>query len=181
MRAASALAVTAAFACLPIAIQIAAGAYHADFSMTPDEPAHVVSSLLIRDYLTSGDLAHPWQFAKNYYLHYPKVAIIHWPPGFHASAAVWSLVFGRSRVGLISFQAALGAVLTAGIFFVVHRLYGRWIAVGSAVVFATTPIMQLTVAMVSPDLLLGTLAFAATLLYANYLVSPGRAFGWAIC
>ena len=36
-------------------------------------------------------------FAENYYLHYPEVAMGHWPPGFYLLQAVWTLLFPTQR------------------------------------------------------------------------------------
>jgi hypothetical protein len=67
-----------------VAFQWAAGAYTADFAGNPDEPSQVVSSLLVYDYLVDGFPKQPLRFAEDYYVHYPEVAIGHWPPMFYA-------------------------------------------------------------------------------------------------
>jgi hypothetical protein len=77
---------------LSLALQWAGGAFRSDFDRYPDEAAHVVSSLLVRDYLTSGFPHNPLSFARVYYDHFPKVAIGRLPPFFHATEAIWTLI-----------------------------------------------------------------------------------------
>ena len=60
--------------------QLQTGAYKSEFGGHPDEAAHYVTGLMIRDYLTGGIPEHPMKFARNYYDHYPKVALGNWPP-----------------------------------------------------------------------------------------------------
>ncbi|HEY1757603.1 MAG TPA: glycosyltransferase family A protein [Bryobacteraceae bacterium] len=97
-----------------LAIQIASGAYQAEFTGYPDEPAHFVSGLMVYDYLTTLPRGSPIAWAGQYYLHYPKVAIGHWPPGYYALEAVWWLFLGPSRTTSMLLQWAIGvAALTA--------------------------------------------------------------------
>src|SRR5687768_1549891 len=71
------------FTGIALTLQRVCGAYHGEFNGYPDEPAHYVTGLLIRDYIAQGLPQPPMAFAKNYYLHYPKVALGHWPPLFY--------------------------------------------------------------------------------------------------
>jgi hypothetical protein len=161
-----------------LGLQILSGAYHADFDANDDEPAHVVSSLMLHDYLVSGKMAHPWEFATNFYIHYPKVAILHWPPLFYFCEAVWMFVTGRSRFGLLSFQAVLAATLVIGLFFWMRRDHGLWISFVSALVLATTPTMRDAATDVSPDLLLAVLVFWASAQYGLYATTMKSRHAW---
>lgn len=158
--------------------QIRSGAYQADFDATDDEPAHVVSSLMVRDYLASGRLLHPWRFATEYYIHYPKVAILHWPPLFHLSEAIWMFLAGRSRGALLCFQGIVGGTLVAGVFLCLRRDYDFWIAFASAIVMATTRLVQSLTSEVAPELLLGTLVFWSAIRFARYLDTGKSRDAW---
>ena len=74
-----------------LAIQISGGAFKAEFTGHPDEPAQFISGLMAYDYLATLPPDNPIAWAGQYYLHYPEVAIGHWPPGYHAMEAVWWL------------------------------------------------------------------------------------------
>ena len=52
-----------------------------------------MTGLMVRDYIAAGFPDSPFRFAENYYLHYPKVAIGHWPPVFYSIQAAWMLIF----------------------------------------------------------------------------------------
>jgi 4-amino-4-deoxy-L-arabinose transferase-like glycosyltransferase len=161
-----------------LGLQIFSGAYRADFDSNDDEAAHAVSSLMVRDYLVSGNLTHPWKFAENFYIHYPKVAILHWPPLFHSCEAAWMLAVGRSRFGLVSFQALLAATLVIGLFFWMRRDYGIWLSFLSALVLAAIPTIQDAAREVSPDLLLAVLVFWASAQYGLYLTNMKSRHAW---
>lgn len=100
-----------------LAFQAAFHAFADDFSGTADEPSHFLNGLLARDYarsVLSGALDNPMDFALDYYLHYPKVAIGNWPPGYPAISGFWMLLLGAGRVQgllLIALFAAASATL----------------------------------------------------------------------
>ena len=80
---AAALAITI-FAVV-VALQWTHGAYQAEFGAHPDEAAHYVTGLMIRDYIAAGMPGHPMAYTQNYYNHYPKVALGNWPPLFYCN------------------------------------------------------------------------------------------------
>lgn len=151
-----------------VSLQWASGAFSAEFS-SPDEPAHYVTGLMIRDYLTSGFSSTPMSFATNYYIHYPKVAFGIWPPFFHVVEAAWMLVFSASRVSLL----ALTALLTAMTAFFLGRVAGReWGAstgIVMAAAFIVLPVTQYVSNRVIADGLVALLDLLAVLAWARYL------------
>jgi len=146
---------------IAVAVQWASGAFTSDFDGDPDEPAHVVSSLLVRDYITQ-DLPHnPLTFARAYQAHFPKIAIGHWPPLFHTTEALWTLAAGRSKAALIAWLAVLAAGVTTLIFVWTRRGQDAIVACFAAVAFFASPLVQVAISSVMPDILLALLAFAA--------------------
>src|ERR1700686_1788292 len=87
------IAVVLVFFGATVLLQFLSGAYRAEFSGYPDESAHYVTSLMVRDFIVSLQYTEPMQFANDYYLHYPKVALGHWPPFFYALGGIWMLLF----------------------------------------------------------------------------------------
>jgi len=77
--------------CCSAALQWVAGAFRSGFGANPDEPAHYVTGLMVRDYVAQLLPGSPIAFAQNYYLHYPAVAFGHWPPMFYVLQALWTL------------------------------------------------------------------------------------------
>lgn len=72
---------------LTVLLQARGGAFRSEFSAHPDESAHYVTGLMVREYVAAGAPQPPVQFAQDYYVHYPKVAIGHWPPVFYVLQA----------------------------------------------------------------------------------------------
>lgn len=139
------VAVFAAFLGIVVALQILAGAYASGFGGYPDEPAHLVTSLMVRDFLAGLDLhrlLHPLQFARDYYYHYPKVAIGHWPPLFYAAVGLWFLVVGASRSASLLFIALVAATTASLTYFTGKRLIGVWAGLFAALVFVACPLTQ---------------------------------------
>src|SRR5215469_13002803 len=80
-----------------VILQILGGAYGNGFRGDKDEAAHLVTSLMVRDFIAGLDYRHPWQFAQQYYYHYPMVSIGRWPPVFYGALGIWFLIVGASR------------------------------------------------------------------------------------
>jgi hypothetical protein len=135
----------AAFAVLlgfVVTLQAFGGAYESGFGGYPDEAAHLVTSLMARDFVAGLDFRHPWQFAQQYYYHYPKVMIGIWPPGFYGALGIWFLIVGASRGAAIIFVAIVAATTASVIYLTGKRLIGRWAGLLAAVLFAASPLAQ---------------------------------------
>lgn len=99
-------------------IQWHGGAYTAEFDGHMDEPSHFVTALMLRDYVLTWPWPNPIPWAEQYYIHYPRVALGHWPPLYHLLLGAWWIVLPPSRETAILLQGLL-AVCTAVAF---HRL-----------------------------------------------------------
>ncbi|MBI4892796.1 MAG: glycosyltransferase family 39 protein [Acidobacteria bacterium] len=110
---------------LILALQHASGTYQAGFNCSlrsyGDEAGHYVTGLMVRDYLHGAVPQNPLTFASHFYLHYPLVALGHWPPGFYALQSVWTTFLPSTRESLLVFMAMLTALLA----FETHRLTRR--------------------------------------------------------
>ena len=100
----------AAIGVILLVVQIFGGAFKAEFTGHPDEPSQFLSGLILYDYLADLPRENPITWAEQYYLHYPKVAIGHWPPGYFALEGVWFLFLGPSRITAILLQWFIGVV-----------------------------------------------------------------------
>src|SRR5690348_8124622 len=81
------IAVCVLFWVLAAALQWRAGAFAVEFGGHPDEAAHYVTGVMLRDYAAGGHLASPRGFVEQYYAHYPKLGLFMWPPLFHGTEA----------------------------------------------------------------------------------------------
>src|ERR1700676_3378605 len=97
-----------AFFLIAVLLQWRAGAFLAEFSGS-DEAAHLVTSLMVHDYVAAGMPGSPVKFAEDYYVRYPKVTFGIWPPLFHLSQAAWMLTFSPSRGSVLILMAVWAA------------------------------------------------------------------------
>lgn len=157
---------------LSAALQWGNGAWRSDFGDDPDEPAHVVTSLMMRDYLAGGlwHGEHPLHFAQRYYDAFPKVALGHYPPGFYVVAGLW-LLPAAGKTALLLLVAALTAA--AGMA-TVH--FGRRLGLAAAplagVWFVLMHLTQKQSMLVMSDLLLCTGFLVAALAFAWFMDRP---------
>ena len=156
------------------------GVFRSEFSNQSDESAHYITALMIRDYIAQGVPAKPLEFAKNYYLHYPKVAFGHWPPLFHVVEAAWMLVFGVSRTSVMCLELAISALLGAALYAVVTRAIGYWQAgLAAALMLICLPLVQGYSGVLMADMLVALLSFWTILVWARYMEAPSWRLGIA--
>ncbi len=148
-------------------------AYATEFGSYPDEPAHLTTGLMIRDYVFSGMKTGPVDYAENYYLHYPKVGFGMWPPLFHFVEAAWFVLFLPSRATAFLLEALITGLLGALLAARAARLFGIWFGVMAGVCFVFMPVVRLFTGMIMADTLMALIAFAAMLAFAAYAEKGG--------
>jgi hypothetical protein len=166
------------FSFAAICIQIGSGAYAADLGNTADEAAHFVSGAMIRDYISNSGISSPLVFAFNYYEHFPRVAIGHWPPFFYSVEALIFLIGGTTTTSALIFEASIAGSCAAVMAILIgrrtHALAG--IAAGLALLMIQ-PVTYLF-CTVMLDNMVGLLVLLSATLWAAYARS-GR-LAWAM-
>src|SRR5579883_145831 len=167
------------FLLLVAGMVVAQGALHrrrADpnqFTQLIDEPSHFVTGLMIRDYVARRLPGSPIRFAKEYYLHYPKVAFGSWPPLLHIFLGGWMLLLPPVRQSALLFMDVLVALLA---------LYSGWLArrslpwlpaAGIAVAVWLSPVVQSLDQVVQADLQYGLLSVVCMGSLALWMERPG--------
>ncbi|SRR5712691_11126834 len=122
-----------------LGISFLSGAFASETREDPDEPAHIVTGLMVHDYLTHGLGSPPLAFARDYYIHYPKVAIGHWPPLFYLEQALWTLIFPPTRTYLLCMMALLAAAVASLTYSILRDQHGRVVAWCAALLLLTLP------------------------------------------
>jgi hypothetical protein len=151
-------------------LQLASGAYKAEFSGYPDEPAHYITSLMVHDYIVGLHWSHPLEFAEQYYAHYPKVAFGHWPPFFYIVQAAWMLLFSTSRSS-IRIEIALTSAFLAWSVYVQSKKWfgGRAGPILAGLVTISIPVVQTYMDEEMAEILLTVLCFWAAVYFAEFL------------
>jgi len=158
---------------LAVIMQWQTGAYRSEFGAHSDEPAHVVTGLMVRDYLADGLLSgtSPLAFANAYYDRYPKVAIGHYPPAFYLVEGLWLLPV-RSPGAVLVLMALLCSVATLLTWHSArnHGLSGK-LALWPATLFFVHPLVSTYTSIVMSDLLLVIFCLLAIEAWRKFLGS----------
>jgi hypothetical protein len=162
-------------ACLSLSLifQLTRGAWNSDLGGDPDEAAHAVTSLMVRDYLAGGWRQPPMSFARRFYDDFPKVALGHYPPGYYILAGLW-LLPSASAQSLLVLQAVLSAVLGTLLFRIASKFASLTASIMAGVVMTVLPISLKQVQLVMSDTLVTILCLWATLVWADYLNQPSK-------
>jgi len=135
-----------------LGVQYAGGAYTAEFTGHPDEPGQFVSALMVYDYLSTlpRDIV---DWATQYYLHYPKVAIGHWPPGYHLLCAFWWLLTGPSRTTALLLQCLTGGIALILLYRLAWPVLPRSVTTAMIAFLIGTPMFQRALGQTMADML----------------------------
>lgn len=158
---------------LAMSIQAITGAYDAEFGGHPDEAAHVVTSLMVRDYLAGFPAGSPMAFATAYYNQFPKVALGNWPPGLYTVQAITGLILPRSASTLLFVQAVLVTAVALMLFQLLRRPVGGLWAIIGAILFVLLPTTTETVGMVMTEPLVALGMVLAVAAFLRWLENPG--------
>lgn len=160
--------VYACFFLVTVGLQWLGGAFQREFSGA-DEGAHYVTGLMVHDYLEQAVFTNPMEYAESYYVHYPRVAIGHWPPVFYVVEAAWIFVFGEARSSLLLLMALITTLFASGVFWTIRGEHGFLIGLGMGLLVICLPVVQASSSMVMIDVLLALLILWAALCFGKYL------------
>ncbi len=174
--------VFAAYFLICLLVQTSTKAWDAPFTSYPDEPAHMVASVMVRDYLASGPTA-PRPFADNYYRHYPYFGIGIWPPLFYFVTAVWFLIAGVGRLQALLVVGAAAAGAGAVVCGLTRKRAGLAAGFSAGLLFLSLPEVQRWMCAVAADDVVAffSLAAAAWLIRYLELTSYRNALAFALC
>ena len=156
------------FSAIAVSAQIWSGAYRAELSSYPDEPAHAVTGLAFEQYIAHGLSQNPVGFLLDYYQHYPKVAVGHWPPLLYAAEAAAMLVFSPSKDSLLGLQALLAGILAWLVFRELWPLVGVLPASLGSITLLLNRQIQVHTSMTMAELLLTITMFLGCLAFARF-------------
>lgn len=160
-----------AFLVLTVAVQLFTGVYRGEAGHQPDEAAHFLTGLVIRDYSLSGLHSRPFEFAKVYYLHYPKFALGMFPPLFHFLLGAWLLFSPGTFAGALAFMALVTACLAWQVHEMLLPEYGAWAAGAAACILIFLPIIRELSSEVMVDSLVALCGLAVVRYTARFLDS----------
>ena len=164
-----AVAACSAYFILALLQQRVAHAVSIGFGSYPDEPAHYLSGLMLRDYFLSGLKQSPLDYFSNYYLHLPMIGIGHWPPVFYLAEAAWMLVFGYTRADVLIFIAAITALTSLTVCFATRDVLGWPGAFVMGGIVQAIPVIRWSNSVVMTDVFAGMTILWAALSLGRFL------------
>lgn len=119
-------------------ILLATSPVNGDFSWS-DAPRHALNGAFVKDFIAALPWRHPVAWAENYYLQYPALSILFYPPLFYLFEAVSYAVFGVSHFTAQATVAAFYAFLGLGVYRLARLWLPRFTALGAALMLMGAP------------------------------------------
>lgn len=104
-----------------------------------DESPHFINSYLIWVYLNEGLGQNPLSFAQDFYIHYPKVTIGHWPPLYYFLIAPLFSILPPSHLNFIIVNTIVAALPALIVIHLVRRAIGPLWALVAGVTYVLLP------------------------------------------
>lgn len=159
---------------LCLGLQMGQGAYRGEFGGHDDEAGHYITGLMIRDYVAAGCPGSPLRFAQEYYLHYPKVALGHWPPLFYLVQLPWTLLLPPDRLALMACMAILTTLLALAVYRVAADAFSPWAAWAVGAGWLVLPLVRQYGGLLMADMANAVFCFWAAWSFGCYLEGGRR-------
>lgn len=158
------------------------GGFQSDHGAFEDEPAHLVTALMLRDWFASGALLEPRAFVEAYYVHYPKVGLGQWPPVLHGALGVWMLVFGTTAVSIGLFLCTISALVAVTVQRVLSGPLGHAASTAAGAAYLAVPVALGLGQSVMTETMIALLGLHAALAFGRFLDggSARDAMGFAV-
>jgi 4-amino-4-deoxy-L-arabinose transferase-like glycosyltransferase len=160
---------------------LAAKSYQSGFSGA-DEPSHFLNGYFVADYIAHHFGSNPMGAATDFYVHYPKLSIGHWPPAYYGILGLVFLVLPPTLPVIFTVNVLFAALPVLGVAAALSVLAGRRAALAGALVYAMTPLVLEGHVMFMADQPLTACLVAATAVWIAFSVRPGwgSALGFAL-
>ena len=134
-----------------------------------DEAAHFVTGIMVYDYIKDYLGDPPMDFASDYYAHYPKIAIGHWPPLFYVMESAAFAVGGTTiqTAMLMSVFCLLGTILL--LYERLRYTYDALTALWCAALPLALSDLRRTATLLLPDIAVTLFSLLAVFAFAKYL------------
>ena len=146
-----------------------------------DETRHVVTGVFFRDAIADMPIKNPKQYAVDYYLQYPALGLMVWPPLYYAVEGVWMTCFGTS---FDSAKALIGVfAVLAGIYFyrLVRRSHAPFTSGCAVALLGFAPLIFQFSRQVMLEIPCLAIVLAAIFHFERYLDGEARIDAWLAC
>src|SRR5262249_10238404 len=135
-----------------------------------DETRHVMTGVFARDALVDGEAwRHPTSFAKRYYLKYPALGLLVWPPLYYLVEGAFMLPFGTSFLAARTLVGLFDAWAVVTFYRLLRRDRDVMTASMAAILFGIAPLVVMFSRQVMLELPALAFALAAVFHFERYL------------
>jgi 4-amino-4-deoxy-L-arabinose transferase-like glycosyltransferase len=134
-----------------------------------DAPRHALNGAFVKDFITAAPWHDPKIWAINYYLKYPALTILFYPPLFYCVEAVVFAVFGVSHLAAQATVSLFTAILGLATFGLVRLSFPRWSALGASLLVIGGPEIAFWGRQVMLDVPAYAAVVAGVYFYVRYL------------
>jgi 4-amino-4-deoxy-L-arabinose transferase-like glycosyltransferase len=159
-------------ALIGVVAMVLARAYQAGFSGA-DEPAHFLNGYFIANYASHHLGSNPMGAATDFYIHYPKISIGHWPPAYYGFLGILFLILPPTMPVAFAINVIVAALPAIGVAAALSMLADRRVALAGAVIYALAPLALEGQAMFMVDQPLAACLVGATAVWIAYMRSGG--------
>jgi 4-amino-4-deoxy-L-arabinose transferase-like glycosyltransferase len=104
-----------------------------------DAPRHALNGAFVKDFIAAAPWHDPKTWAVNYYLQYPALSILFYPPPFYFVEAAMFTVFGVSHWAAQLTVSLFTALLGAASYSLARLSFPRWSALGASLLVIGGP------------------------------------------
>lgn len=133
-----------------------------------DESSHVLNGYMIWSYLAEAFGQNPMAYAKDFYVHYPKISIGHWPPLYYTAMSLLFFVSQESFVPLMVYHVVLTVLPAVIVVLVLWRQVGPAWSLAGGVVCALLPLSVDNSVRFMLDQTVAVLAMIGLVLWLKY-------------
>ncbi|MBW8875097.1 MAG: glycosyltransferase family 39 protein [Acidobacteria bacterium] len=134
-----------------------------------DETRHVMTGVFVHDLLVDHPFSRLRDYTVDYYLQYPALGLIVWPPLFYGFEGVLMLVLGTSFAVTKALAGLFSALACVYLFLLVRRTHGEVAAAVVTLLFGLSPLVFLLSHHVMLEMPALAFALAAIYHFVRYL------------
>lgn len=138
-----------------------------------DEPSHYLNAYFFADYLQHHFGTNPMAAATEFYIHYPKISIGHWPPAYYGIIGMLFMVLPPTIAVAFTINMLVSVLPALGVALALALLCNRVVAVAGVVLYAMTPLVLEGCSNFMVDQPLTACVVGATVLWIAYVHRPG--------
>ena len=139
-----------------------------------DETRHLMTGVYVRDVLVDRPVTELRDYSVRYYLQYPALGLLVWPPFFYFVEGSFMLVFGTCFLAAQVLVGLFAAAACVYLFLLTHRTHGTPTAALAVLFFGLSPLVFEFSAQVMLEVPTLALALAAAWHFQRYLDGDRR-------